>query len=407
MEVISKFNLSSIVYGSIILLSVLLVSTTFTQDVNALEMFVIRPSGDLSNLNQLPTKLTHRTTQIIVADDSGQQVIYTQREKLFEALSDNGYDLSSGMVSEPHRFTKLNGGTVRVALKNSKIPVKIIEDNHSYTITTSSNTVQNILLSCHIDLGPKDKVFPALEKQISANSTIYIDRATPLKITYGKNSYEMETHAKNIAEAVTEAKKELQIPDDQINEVLLSSKDELHSGQEIKVTRITTEKLIEQADIFPDTIYEDDWDSPLGVENVLDWGQNGTKELVYEVNFEDGIETSRSLVAESTIKEPQPKKVAIGKKQPEIIFTAPATGGTVGTASWYSYGSTPTCAHRDYPKGTQLLVTNNATGASIVVTVNDYGPQAWTGRIIDLNSVAFSAIAPLSQGLMEVTVTPI
>jgi rare lipoprotein A (peptidoglycan hydrolase) len=217
----------------------------------------------------------------------------------------------------------------------------------------------------------------------------------------------METQAKKMADVVKEAKSELNIPDDQINSVLLSSQDEVHSGQEIKVTRITTENQIEQQEIYPDTIYVDDWESPVGSENVLEWGSNGTKELVYEVNFEDGTETNRILVGENIVTEPQPKKVAIGRKQPEITYTTPAAGGDVGTASWYSYGSTPTCAHRTYPKGMQLLVTNNSTGASIVVTVNDYGPQAWTGRIIDLNSVAFSAIAPLSQGLMEVTVTPI
>ena len=408
MEVKSKFNFGSIVYGSIILLAVLLVSSTFTQDLNVLELlFHNKPTDHDSSIKHIPTYLTHKTTQIVINKDGRKQVVYTKQEKLHQALTESGYELSSGLISEPHRFTSLNGGTVNVNIESSKIPVKIVEDNRSYTIATSANSVRNILISCHIDVGHKDKVFPSLDKQISAGSTIYIDRAIPLKITYGKNSYQMETRAKNVSDAVTEAKTELNIPDDEINQALLSSNEELHSGQEIKVTRVTTELMTEHQEIYPDTIYVENWDLYIGDDQVVDGGENGTKELVFEVNFEDGQETDRHLVSENIIKEPIPKKVAVGKKQPEIIYSTPPTGSDVGTASWYNYGSTPTCAHRTYPKGTRLLVTNNSTGASVVVTVNDYGPQAWTGRIIDLNSVAFSSIAPLSQGLMEVTVSPL
>ncbi len=408
MEVKSKFNLSSVVYGSIILLSVLLVSTTLTQEVSALESLLIKPNNSQNtSISHIATTFAHKTTKLIIDTEYGQEVAYSKSEKLFEALAENDINLTSGMVSEPHRFTSLDGETVKVAIKNSIIPIKIVEDNRAYTINTSSNTVKNILLSCHIDLGPKDRVFPSEEKYVSAGSTIYINRATPVKITYGKKTYEMQTQSDKMSDVVSEAQDELEIPDDEINIALLSSDEIITHNQEIKVTRITTQHVGEFHAIYPEIIYVDDWDMMSGSEEVLEWGSDGEKEVIHEITFEDDVEINKQYISEKTIKESSPKKIAIGKKQPVVEYTAPAAGGDVGTASWYKYGSTPTCAHRDYPKGTRLLVTNNSNGATIVVTVNDYGPQAWTGRIIDLNSVAFSAIAPLGQGLVNVTVSPL
>ena len=80
----------------------------------------------------------------------------------------------------------------------------------------------------------------------------------------------------------------------------------------------------------------------------------------------------------------------------------------VGEASWYSWKNGLYAASRDFPKGTRLKVTNQSDGEnqgkSVVVTVNDYGPELWTGRIIDLDKAAYSKIANLKGGVMPVKV---
>ena len=58
-----------------------------------------------------------------------------------------------------------------------------------------------------------------------------------------------------------------------------------------------------------------------------------------------------------------------------------------------------TCASRDYPKGDILKVTYK--NKTIECRINDYGPEAWTGRDIDLSSYAFKQLAPLKQGLLK------
>jgi len=79
-----------------------------------------------------------------------------------------------------------------------------------------------------------------------------------------------------------------------------------------------------------------------------------------------------------------------------------------GIASWYKYKGCPCAASTIYPKGTKLQVTRaDAPERSVVVTVNDYGPEAWTGRTIDLDLVAFQKLGSKRSGLLTVTVSPL
>lgn len=100
-------------------------------------------------------------------------------------------------------------------------------------------------------------------------------------------------------------------------------------------------------------------------------------------------------------------------KQQSITRSLPAAGASgnaeqSGTASWYALGlpspDSHTCASTKYPRGSYLLVTNLRNGRSVVCLVNDYGPQAWTKRVIDLSRGSFREIDNLGSGLAPVEV---
>ena len=63
--------------------------------------------------------------------------------------------------------------------------------------------------------------------------------------------------------------------------------------------------------------------------------------------------------------------------------------------------SSMTTAHRNYPFGTRLRVTNQSNGKSVTVVVSDRGPFI-AGRDLDLSIGAFSRIASPSQGVARV-----
>src|SRR4051812_21060002 len=85
-----------------------------------------------------------------------------------------------------------------------------------------------------------------------------------------------------------------------------------------------------------------------------------------------------------------------------------------GAASWYGPGfqskrtangerfntNDLTAAHRTLPFGAKVRVTNERTGRSVVVRINDRGPYAH-GRVIDLSKAAAEAVG--IEGVGQVT----
>jgi hypothetical protein len=88
---------------------------------------------------------------------------------------------------------------------------------------------------------------------------------------------------------------------------------------------------------------------------------------------------------------------------PQPVSGPPAN---IGRGSWYALGlpapDALTCASRTYPRGTYIHVRNISNGRTIVCRVNDYGPEAWTGRIIDLSRGSFRALDNLGRGTIPV-----
>lgn len=64
-----------------------------------------------------------------------------------------------------------------------------------------------------------------------------------------------------------------------------------------------------------------------------------------------------------------------------------------------------TCAHRSYPLGTLLKVTNLESGTEIIVKVTDRGPFR-RNRLIDISYGAAKKLGILSKGISLVEVEP-
>ena len=80
----------------------------------------------------------------------------------------------------------------------------------------------------------------------------------------------------------------------------------------------------------------------------------------------------------------------------------------VGQASWYALGlAAPdalTCASTTFPRGTYLQVKDLRNGRTVTCLVNDYGPEAWTHRVIDLSRGSFSVLEGLGSGTIPVEI---
>lgn len=81
-------------------------------------------------------------------------------------------------------------------------------------------------------------------------------------------------------------------------------------------------------------------------------------------------------------------------------YSKRATGARTSDGSRLHHDSL-TCAHRTYPFGTMVKVTNLSNGKSVIVKVTDRGPFS-RGRIIDLSYRAAQEIGMLSAGVAMV-----
>lgn len=123
-----------------------------------------------------------------------------------------------------------------------------------------------------------------------------------------------------------------------------------------------------------------------------------------------------SAAARFTSSGPSPEGVPSGTPTP-TRFSGKVLLTEEGMASYYSTGfngkrtasgeifnkNAFTAAHREFPFGTLLRVTNLGNDKSVDVTVNDRGPFK-KGRIIDLSEAAARAIGMIQSGTAEVRI---
>jgi uncharacterized protein YabE (DUF348 family) len=170
----------------------------------------------------------------------------------------------------------------------------------------------------------------------------------------------------------------------------------LHDGIRVAYDEIRVAMRDRQVTVPPPVVNRLSEDLAPGEVRIVRRGSEGLVLESYRVRIVNGEVARRVLLSRITLMEPVSRIRLVGPS---------ATGGTQsGEASWYDAPGTGfTAAHPWLPYGTIVRVTYLSTGESITVTIDDRGP--FGGRIIDLSPEAFSALAPLSQGVMQVRLT--
>jgi len=96
-------------------------------------------------------------------------------------------------------------------------------------------------------------------------------------------------------------------------------------------------------------------------------------------------------------------KVKLYKENAHASYYADKFNGQRTTSGEKFDNNKYTAAHKKFPFGTKLKVTNEANGKSVIVEVNDRGPFV-KSREIDLSKRAFMEIAK-NKGVGVMTVT--
>jgi rare lipoprotein A (peptidoglycan hydrolase) len=108
--------------------------------------------------------------------------------------------------------------------------------------------------------------------------------------------------------------------------------------------------------------------------------------------------TTTALPPTTTTTSPPPPTTTTTTAPPPVD-----TSSEVGDATWYSEAPDGYCASPTLPFGTVLTVTDNDTGASTTCTVDDREAAGYP-HVVDMSPEGFSQLAPLGQGVVDVTI---
>lgn len=143
----------------------------------------------------------------------------------------------------------------------------------------------------------------------------------------------------------------------------------------------------------------------IGQNAVIDKSKTTVQKSVFQ---KDTVKKNNVLFFKQEISQDtlifNPIKLKFYKKDAHASYYADMFNGRK-TASGVKFDNSKySAAHRKFPFGTKLKITNQASGKSIIVTVNDRGPFS-RGREIDLSKKAFMDIAKnKGAGVMIVTI---
>jgi uncharacterized protein YabE (DUF348 family) len=257
---------------------------------------------------------------------------------------------------------------------------------------TGAQTVDNFLVEQKITLSEYDEILPDKSSPLFPGANIKIRRAVKIKILVDGKKIENYTLVNNIVLALNENNVTL----GRLDKTNPDKNSPLTNNLEITVTRINVEEKIIPENI-PFKITEKT-DSKLGwrEKKTEITGQKGVREVKYKITYRDGKEVSRVVLEKNITKEPVTEVVTQGT----YVKTGTAKKGQ---GTWYAWKGGLFAASTTIAQGNYARVTNTANGKSVIVQINDYGPQG-KGRIIDLDKVAFAKIASLGAGVIGVKV---
>ncbi len=270
--------------------------------------------------------------------------------------------------------------------------ITLKEDALVYAFSTRQKTVADFLMENKIILSEFDEIIPKRDAPLFPGSQIEIRRA--LKITFAVDGKNIAGHA--LTRSIRDTIAENNITLGRLDQTVPSLNSLPTDNLKIVITRINVEEKIIPEEINFKTIEKTDAKLSWREKKVQQKGEKGIKEVKYKITYKNGKEISRVILEKNITKEPITEIVVQGTYM-DLGKAAKGQG------TWYAWKGGLFAASTTIPRGSFVKVTNLANSKSVVVEINDYGPQG-KGRIIDLDKVAFAKIASLGAGVIGVKV---
>ena len=253
---------------------------------------------------------------VTIYDRGVEKTIVTKARTIREALKLAKFSIDERQdVVEPSLDSEMVAEKYNINIFRAR-PITIVDGNKRLKVTTAEQTPALIAKVAGIEVFEEDKTTLSNSDNMAvdgANMVMKIDRASMVNfVLYGKESV-IRTHAKTVGELLKE--KNISPKKDDTLSVDRSAK--IIPGMKIELWRNGKQTITAEEDVKFEVEKVQDANRDSGYREVKQVGENGKKNVTYEVEMKNGVEVSRKVIASVVTKEP--------KKQIEIVGTKSST----------------------------------------------------------------------------------
>ena len=253
---------------------------------------------------------------VTIYDRGAEKTIVTKARTIREALKLSKFSIDERQdVVEPSLDSEMVAEKYNINIFRAR-PITIVDGNKRLKVTTAEQTPALIAKAAGIEVFEEDKTTLSNSDNMAvdgANMVMKIDRASMVNfVLYGKESV-IRTHAKTVGELLKE--KNIDPKKDDTLSVDRSAK--IIPGMKIELWRNGKQTITAEEDVKFEVEKVQDANRDSGYREVKQVGENGKKNVTYEIEMKNGVEVSRKEIASVVTKEP--------KKQIEIVGTKSST----------------------------------------------------------------------------------
>ena len=253
---------------------------------------------------------------VTIYDRGAEKTIVTKARTIREALKLAKFSIDERQdVVEPSLDSEMVAEKYNINIFRAR-PITIVDGNKRLKVTTAEQTPALIAKAAGIEVFEEDKTTLSNSDNMAvdgANMVMKIDRASMVNfVLYGKESV-IRTHAKTVGELLKE--KNIDPKKDDTLSVDRSAK--IIPGMKIELWRNGKQTITAEEDVKFEVEKVQDANRDSGYREIKQAGENGKKNVTYEIEMKNGVEVSRKEIASVVTKEP--------KKQIEIVGTKSST----------------------------------------------------------------------------------
>ncbi len=249
---------------------------------------------------------------VTIYDRGAERTIVTKARTVREALKLARLSVDERQdVVEPGLDSEMVAERYNVNIFRAR-PVTIVDGGKRLRVTTAQQTPILIAKAAGLEIFNEDKTTVAKADNVAvdgADMVMRVERALAVNfILYGKTST-IRTHAKTVGELLKD--KHITLKKDDTLSMDLSAK--IVPGMKIELWRNGKQTVTVEEEVKFETEKIKDANRETSYREVKQAGENGKKNVTYEIEMKNGTEVSRKEIASVVTKEP--------KKQVEIVGT--------------------------------------------------------------------------------------